>query len=330
MKSTQSFRGSRQILGKEIAQLVQIACICEVCAPKPGNVNRRHDFPDTCMEDFILSAIAIGPAFENAARVGVGQTIRDATSDTRRWVRTNTNLGMILLFAPLVKACANTSSIAGGETMRQRNLESYRQNLGAVLSSLTVEDARHAYAAIRLAQPGGIGCVTQSDIVEEPSITLLQAMALAQNRDAVANEYMTNYTITFETGLPALNEAIAKEADFSSAIVHAFLTILSSVPDTLIARKRGFRTARRVSKRACEVLDQGGVFTPRGRSGLEELDRELRDRNHTLNPGTTADLTAAAIFLTLLQNQHPQSKRKYLSRILFSDQATKELNHQKE
>jgi triphosphoribosyl-dephospho-CoA synthase len=284
---------------KQIARLVQEACIQEACAPKPGNVNRKHDFSDTSLEDFLLSAIAIGPAFENAARVCVGQTILQATMDCRRHVRPNTSLGIILLLAPLVKAspAAVENSGAGGQV----NLGKFRECLHDVLQSLTVEDARLVYAAIRAANPGGLGRVPEQDVHEEPSVTLLEAMRLAGDRDSVASEYVTEFEITYSIGLPALREALSKGINFSDAVVQAFLTILSRVPDTLIARKNEAETARQVSRRAEEVLTQGGIYSSRGRQNILEFDSALRDSSHKLNPGTTADLTAAAVFLALLE-----------------------------
>jgi len=278
---------------KQIARLAQMACIWEACAPKPGNVNRAHDFSDTSLEDFLISAVAIGPALENAAGSGTGQTIWQAMTDTRRLVQSNTNLGLILLLAPLVQACMSVPAAS--------DIAKVRQRLRAILEALTVEDARLAYAAIRLAQPGGLGQVSRADIAEEPSITLLQAMALAQDRDAVAREYVTGFAITFEIGLPALKEARLRNGNFSDAVVQSFLTILSRVPDTLIARKRGTETADRISRQAAEILMRGGIFTDEGRAALAGMDRDLRDEGHTLNPGTTADLTAAAVFLELLE-----------------------------
>jgi triphosphoribosyl-dephospho-CoA synthase len=275
---------------KEISQLAQMACVLEVCAPKPGNVNRSHDFSDCSLEDFILSAIAIGPAFENASRSGVGRIILQAATDTRRLVRSNTNLGMILLLAPLAKACVQAQQ--AGEI---------RQNLHVSLEKLDEEDARLAYAAIRHARPGGMGRVSEGDISEEPSITLLAAMIMAKDRDSIAREYATDFAITFDVGLPALKQALSIRTDYPDAIVQAFLTILSRVPDSLIARKRGIETARDVSARAENALQLGGVFTPEGRAALSAMDRDLRDPGHTLNPGTTADLTAAAIFLLLAE-----------------------------
>jgi triphosphoribosyl-dephospho-CoA synthase len=272
-----------------VAQAVQMACILEVCAPKPGNVNRFHDFTDTRFEDFLLSAIAIGPAMSEADRVGVGQTIWRAIHDTRHVVRSNTNLGMALLLAPLAKACLETGNL--------------RENLRHVLASLTIEDARQAYAAIRLAQPGGLGQATQADVTEEPSVTLYQAMDLARERDSIAREYITDFAITFEIGYPALREAWRIADNPANAIVQCYLTLLADVPDTLIARKRGIETATQVSYQAAETLELGGALTPKGQRALAELDRRLRDKRHNLNPGTTADLTTAAIFLFLLREQ---------------------------
>jgi triphosphoribosyl-dephospho-CoA synthase len=261
----------------------------EVCAPKPGNVNRFHDFIDTRFEDFLLSAIAIGPAMSEADRVGVGQTIWRAIHDTRQLVNSNTNLGMVMLLASLAKACLETGNL--------------RENLRRILASLTIEDARQAYAAIRLAQPGGLGQATQADVTEEPSVTLYQAMDLARERDSIAREYITDFAITFEIGYPALREAWRIADNPANAIVQCYLTLLADVPDTLIARKRGIETATQVSYQAAETLELGGTLTPQGQRALAELDRRLRDERHTLNPGTTADLTTAAIFLLLLREQ---------------------------
>lgn len=274
---------------KRIAQLVQEACIREVCAPKPGNVNRHHDFSDASFEDFLVSAVAVGPAFEDAARKTVGQIVLQAIEDSRRRVRTNTNLGIVLLLAPLAKAALNPG--AG----------SLKKNLRDVLQALTVEDARLVYQAIRIAGAGGLDHVSAQDISGEPTVTLLEAMQLARERDSVASEYAAGFGITFETGLPALRQALSGGADFPDAVVHAFLSILSRAPDTLIARKQGAAISQRVSRQAGDILSEGGVFTSRGKEKIMELDRAVRDDDHKLNPGTTADLTTAAIFIYLLE-----------------------------
>jgi triphosphoribosyl-dephospho-CoA synthase len=283
--------------GKRIAQLVQEACIREVCAPKPGNVNRNHDFSDTTFEDFLLSSIAIGPAFEEAGQAGVGRTILRAVEDSRRSVRSNTHLGMILLLAPLAKA----RLVDAGESPEDNG--KLRINLSDVLGSLTVEDARLTYEAIRIAGAGGLGRVSRADVSGEPSVTLLEAMELAKDRDSIASEYVTKYEITFGIGLPALKEALAQGATYPNAVVQAFLAILSRIPDTLIARKNGGALSRQVSQWAVDVLSCGGIHTLQGKEKLLELDNSLRDDAHKLNPGTTADLTAAAIFLALLDEE---------------------------
>ena len=128
-------------------------------------------------------------------------------------------------------------------------------------------------------------------------------MALASERDSIAREYVSGYKITFETGLPALKESLSRTRDISSAVVQTFLAILSRVPDTLIARKKGTEAAVRVSEKAHRVLQEGGVFTPQGLKELAAMDRDLRDPVNALNPGTTSDLSAAAIFLALIENQ---------------------------
>jgi triphosphoribosyl-dephospho-CoA synthase len=284
--------------GKWISYLVKEACIREASAPKPGNVNRNHDFSDTSLEDFLLSAIVMGPAFENAAYVCVGQTVWQAVMDCRRCVQSNTNLGIILLLAPLVKA--SLAAFENSDSGHFPGADNTRKDLHAILQSLTVEDAQLVYNAIRVVNPGGLGEVAQQDIAEEPSVTLLEAMRLAKKRDSIASEYVTDFEITYGIGLPALKEALSKGIVFSDAVVQAFLTILSRVPDTLIVRKNGVEISRQVSNRAEEILLRGGIYTSEGRRKIQELDRSLRDDSHKLNPGTTADLTAAAIFLALL------------------------------
>lgn len=271
----------------DVALAAQLACLLEVSAPKPGNVNRRFDFADAGFEDFVLSAAAIGPAFARCAQDDVGRIIWQAIHDTARLVGSNTNLGMVLLLAPLAKAC-----VAPGAP---------RGHLARILAALTVEDARLVYAAMRLSRPGGLGRVAEADVATDPEITLREAMRLAQDRDTIAREYVSDFATTFEIAYPALQHACRTAGSRAQAIVQAFLMVLARVPDTLIARKCGIAVARRVSQDAAAVLELGGVLTEAGQRGLADLDRALRDEHHTLNPGTTADLIAAAIFLHLLR-----------------------------
>jgi triphosphoribosyl-dephospho-CoA synthase len=291
------------MMGKWIAQAAQLACLLEVSAPKPGNVNRQHDFSNLRYEDFLLSAVAIGPAMASAGRRGIGQTIWRAIRDTHRVVQTNSNLGIVLLLAPLAKVCSGIALSARSKGDDREILDRLKVSLEKNQAELTVDDARKAYSAIRMARAGGLGKIPEGDISEIPSITLLQAMALVRERDSIAREYTSGFAITFEIGYPALKKSALAAPDFTSAIVQTYLAILARVPDTLISRKRGKEKAEEVSSWAQDTLERGGVLTAAGQASLDELDHALRGEGHSLNPGTTADLTAAAIFLYIIMNR---------------------------
>ncbi len=281
----------RRLTGAEAAWAAQLACLYEVSVAKPGNVSPGTGFSDARFEDFVASAVAIGPAFADAGRATVGEIVLRAVRDTRRLVATNTNLGMVLLLAPLAKAATGAGGGAGG---------GLRPAAGRVLRGLTAEDARLAYEAIRLASPAGMGEVDRFDVSSERvEVTLREAMASARERDAVAREYVTDFEITFTIGHDTLRESWRRGYDLADAIVTTFLTILGSVPDTLIARKNGEAVAGEVSSRAAQVLAAGGCRSAGGRRQLAQFDRELRDGGHALNPGTTADLVASSLFVFL-------------------------------
>ena len=281
---------SRGLGAHEIAAFAQEACVVEVSARKPGNVSPERDFEDTAYEDFLLSAVAIGPALGRAAETGVGEAVLAAVEATRRCVQANTNLGIVLLLAPL--ACA-----AGREP------GPVRAALSRVLSSLSAADTRAAYAAIRLANPGGLGRVPTHDVRDETTATLGEVMALAAERDTIAREYVTDYDVTFRLAVPAIREARARGGSRRTAAAEAYLRVLSEVPDTLIARKEGAATARAVSARAAEVLRAGPAGSAARARAEEAFDGELRERGNRLNPGTSADLVAAALFVALVEER---------------------------
>lgn len=131
-------------------------------------------------------------------------------------------------------------------------------------------------------------------------MTLRDAMALAAARDAVAGEYASAFALTFELGLPALAAARGDGLAWGDATVEAYLALLAAAPDTLIARKLGFEAAAEVSRGARAALDAGGVRSDAGRRAVARFDHALRDERNTRNPGTTADLVAAALFTALL------------------------------
>ena len=279
----------------DIGALAQLACLLEVSAPKPGNVSPGIAFGDTSYEDFLASAAAIGKPLGTAGSRSVGKTVRLAVEATRRWTSANTNLGIVLLLAPLARAAA-----LGVPVRSAISPKTLRASLQRVLGETTVEDARDAYAAIRLASPGGLGSAPEQDIATDPSVTLAEAMRLAADRDGIANEYATTFRATFEIAAPALRAARAAGLDWNDAIVETFLTLLASTPDTHIARRAGTAVAADVTRRAHDVLDEGGVRTAGGRAALAQLEGALRGHRNLANPGTTADITAAAIFVSLL------------------------------
>lgn len=273
----------------DVASAAQLACLLEVAAPKPGNVSPGRAFGDMRYEDFLASAAAIGPAFLEADRQPLGATILAAVEATRRWTAANTNLGLILLLSPLAHGMLRKGEGTARDAVRR------------VLQASTVDDARLAYQAIRLAAPGGLGAADAQDVAAEPEVSLRDAMVLAAGRDAIASEYATGFAITFERAAPALAAALDAGFEWPEAAVETSLTILAHQRDTLIERKLGRDAADSVSRDAAEVLASGGVRTEAGRARLEQFDAGLRDAANRRNPGTTADLTAAALFVVIIE-----------------------------
>lgn len=261
----------------------QIACIWEATARKPGNVHRYRDFADSSYTDFLLSAAAIAPVMANACQRSVGVTVLDAVRATRRVTGTNTNLGIVLLLAPLASVPP--------EKELQRGVE-------GVLAALDVEDARLAYEAIRLASPGGLGSASEQDVREEPTQTLRQVMALAAERDLIARQYAHGFAEVFDDGVPALLTGLQRTGSMEGAIIFAHLHLMAHHPDTLIARKRGWAEAEEAARRARAVLDAGGTE-------LNRFDSWLREEGHVRNPGATADLLTACLFVLLRENTIP-------------------------
>ncbi|SIO65988.1 triphosphoribosyl-dephospho-CoA synthase [Singulisphaera sp. GP187] len=271
-------------------QLAQIACLLEVSARKPGNVYPGRGFADANFVDFLLSASVIAAPFDRARQIGVGGAVLEAVEATCRVVATNTNLGMILLFAPLAAV------------PEERGL---RDGLPDVLNSTTVADTRLVYQAIRRARPGGLGSAPDQDVADEPSVTLVEAMRLAADRDLVAAQYANAFADMFDLALPALRASLTAGRPLETAIVAAYLTVLSHRPDSLIARKRGRHEALDAARRATVVLKAGWPDSKGGQSLCEAFDGWLREEGHSRNPGATADLIAAALFAALRDGTIP-------------------------
>lgn len=267
-------------------KLIELACLWEATVPKPGNVHPGAAFSDTNYDDFLQSAQAIAPVFTHAEHNSLGELVLEAVKATRQAVGKNTNLGIILVLAPLVK---------GGNQIE----------VASVLHSLTVHDAELVYEAIRLVQPGGLGKADSQDVHQKPTVTLLEAMQLAADRDLIARQYVRCFADVFGLLLPELEMTYQQTADLSLSIQRAFLVGLATLGDTLIARKCGEGVMKDAQQKAQAVLDAGWPGTHAGQQAFGDLDRWLRADGHRRNPGTMADLTAGAIYLALRKGSIP-------------------------
>lgn len=274
----------------QVALAAQLACLLEVSADKPGNVTPFADFADTRYTDFLTSSVVLGQVLRKTPTATVGSLVLDAVRETKRLVGRNTNLGIALLFAPLAKAAL------------RRSRRPLRDRLHGILTALTPYDGQKIYEAIRLAEPGGLGQADRLDVhATRGRVKLIEAMRAAADRDSIAREYATDFEITFTIGVPALTGYLQEFGDPEASVVQTYLTLLSRVPDSLIARKCGASDAVRVSREAEKILSVGGVSTEQGWQTLQRWDRALRKGGNRLNPGTTADLTAAALFVVALE-----------------------------
>ncbi len=271
----------------DLADTIRRACVLEATAAKPGNVHPHASFADLNYLDFVQSANAVAPVLARTVELGVGRAVFEAIQATRAVVPTNTNLGIVLLLAPLA-AVPPVRSLSDG--------------IGDVLQRLTHEDAVWVYRAIRLAQPGGLGSAASEDVADEPAGTLLDVMKLAADRDGVAAQYASDFSWVLNEGLPFLNGVIDSGAtveNWESAIIELQLRLLAAHPDTLIVRKCGWNLAEEASRKAQRVLEAGGPQTASGAQFLKDFDRWLREDGHRRNPGTTADLITACLFAAI-------------------------------
>jgi triphosphoribosyl-dephospho-CoA synthase len=270
-----------------LGQRATLACLLEATAPKVGNVHRGADFEGLTFADFVTSAVAIQSAMEQARVSGVGRAVLEAVTATRLLVDTNTNLGMVLLIAPL-SAVPLDQKLADG--------------IATVLQNLTPLDSQLVYQAIRIAKPGGMGEAKEMDIAGPPPSSLLAAMELAKDRDLVAAQYCTNFALVLNEILPNLVRGQERGWSLLDNIVREHVRLISVYPDSLIVRKCGMETATRASVYAAQVLTAGDVDDENYHAALSDFDFWLRADDHRRNPGTAADLIAAALFAGLRED----------------------------
>ncbi len=311
--------------GEFVARCATLAALLEVSAyPKPGNVHRTRNFPNTRYEHFLAGDVAMGSAMRRLAvrgfeaergligwqGIGVGGAVLEAVEEMLRWQKGgNVNLGIVLLFAPM--AAAAGAALLDDGTVDAKRL---REKLSDVVDSTTPEDVVAVYEAIRRAMTpkilGEVGDLdvlddSASDRIREEGISLKDVYRRCSDRDSICSEWVTDFKITFEIGYPYLKRSLEGSDDTNSAVVDTFLHILSSHPDSLIRRKSGLKKAEEVSKRAQLILDAGGSRAEEGGGMLRQLDDELYEAGGDLNPGTSADLTAASIFVAILEGWRP-------------------------
>lgn len=264
----------------KLAEQIELVCLMEATARKPGNVHPGASFDDLRYDDFVRAAQAVANPLAAASSIGVGRAILHAVQETHAATGTNVNLGIVLLLAPLA-AVAPTIPLDVG--------------MPRILEQTTIEDAEYVYAAIRIAQPGGMGDAPSQDIRDQPTVTLRNAMALAADRDRIAEQYVTNHRLVFQAR-SKLCQLFKSSIDWETAVIALQIWMMSCWPDTLIARKCGRDLAQQVLQRAnavVETLQDDGTFDQRQ---LAEFDAWLRQDGHRRNPGTTADLIAATLF----------------------------------
>lgn len=270
-----------------IGAAAELACVLEATAPKLGNVHPGAAFADMQYADFLKSSAAIGPVFARVGELSVGQLVLEGVVATRADVRINTNLGTLLLFAPLAKAWSSHASLADLHTATHE-----------VLGRLTPDDSQDIYEAIRIAKPGGLGSSSQHDVHAAAPADLLVAMRHAAPTDAVAAQYANGFSDLFKRLVPWFEEALRSGRDVLAAACCVQVRWLAAERDGLIVRKCGMEVANEVQSLAARVVQAESDDCRRAR--LQELDRYLRGDGHRRNPGTTADLIAALLFVKLL------------------------------
>lgn len=263
---------------------IAAACRLEAHAPKPGNVHPGAAFPDLDHGELVAAGRALAEPFDAAAGRPLGETILAAVRASRRVTRSNANLGIVLATAPL----AATPGAAGP------------LDPGAVevtLARLTPADAAAVWEAIHLAAPGGLGQRSEHDLAGAPPADLMAAMRAAAGHDRIARLWAEGYRPLYDGLVADLAAEVAAAATLDDAIVRAFLGQLAREPDTHVARRHGAGVADDVSRAAAAVL-----AAPDWRSAARRLDARLRAPIR-INPGTTADLVAAALYILLWEGR---------------------------
>jgi triphosphoribosyl-dephospho-CoA synthase len=266
-----------------------VASILEAAAAKPGNVHPGASFDNLTFADFVAAGIAIAAPLEHAWSQPLGQTILDAVRSAVVATPSNANLGIVLLIAPLAAVPLHRAPLTPA-------------HVEAVLARLNASDAAAIWQAIQLARPGGMGKSDRHDLAGPPPADIREAMALAADRDTIASLWARGFGPLFAGPVADLAATLSADVPLETAIIKTYLRQLARRPDSLIARRHGDQTACEVSARAADLvaLEAG----PNWSASLDAFDAALR-RPRRLNPGTTADLIAAALYILLRDDRLP-------------------------
>ena len=277
------------------------ACLAEIEALKPGNVHVFADGHGMTIHDFINSADVTADIISQS-NLTVGERIFQSVVSTQAAVGMNTNLGIILLCAPLIDAVLSSkrSDADQNQTLQQR--------VDYSLKHLTINDAILTARSIVLANPGGLGSANENDVYGTTNVTLLELMTSAQDKDRIAWQYANNFSDIFDFGLVKYKQAIAKWKDFSNrgqyqawATTALFLSFLGNQLDSHVARKHGELIAIQLMQEALEmeVMFWASKNPKLTQKHLLAWDASLKSRN--INPGTSADLTVACLFVSIFE-----------------------------
>ncbi len=282
------------ITPQQLQEFYRQACLIELQAFKPGNVSIYADGHDMTVADFELSAkVSAAPLCEPT--YSLGERIFYAVKATREAVGCNTNLGIILLCAPLIQAVYDYEHL------------SLRAALHEILSTTSIGDADWVFKAIALASPGGLGDAKEQDVHEPASVTLTEAMRLAASKDRLALQYLTDFEDIFDFCYSSYYNSMNKWGSRDWAAVAVYADLLSQFPDSHIERKYGDKFSVMVANRMATVClalrktDNPEHIMPL----LYDIDREFKA--HNVNPGTTADMTVATVFTVFLLNAGKQT-----------------------
>ncbi len=286
---------------------VAAACLLEATSIKAGNVHPQANFDNMDYAHFRQSAEVSGKAVEqlfqssaatdpSADSTSVGDCIFKMAIATKQHVGVNTNLGTLILLGPLIVASQQrlTSVV---------DFDQLRQSVANVLCNLSPRDAEGVYRSIQVARPGGLGQSNQMDANNEPPSNILDAMRFAQHKDDVAKQWVTDFEVVFELAkrlCDFVDSQTLKVRNWFEAISSMQIEYLAANVDSLIARKNDPDIAIEVQRRASQLLSIRSTPTIDYQQKWNEFDAFLRADSNRRNPGTTADLVAAALYVAIL------------------------------